>query len=90
MNRLENVEGPKRVNLTDEDSQLMKGRNGIINGYNAQAMVSPLSLDTAKRSGMLITAVNVINNAADCGQIVPNAGTGRRDNWRTSPNSFGR
>jgi long-subunit acyl-CoA synthetase (AMP-forming) len=30
MNRLENVEGLKRVNLTDEDSQLMKGRNGII------------------------------------------------------------
>jgi hypothetical protein len=28
-------EGLSRVNLTDEDAQLMKGRNGIVTGYNA-------------------------------------------------------
>ena len=60
-----------RVNLTDEDSQLMKGRDGIINGYNAQSMVSPLVVETAKGNGMLITAANVVNAAADSGQLVP-------------------
>jgi hypothetical protein len=71
MSHLEQDEKLKRINLTDEDSQLMKGRDGIINGYNAQAMVSPLSLETAKRSGMLITAADVVNTAADSGQLVP-------------------
>lgn len=71
MSRLEQNKQLKRVNLTDEDSQLMMGKNGLINGYNAQAMVSPLSLDTAKRNGMLITAAEVINTAADFGQLVP-------------------
>ena len=32
----------KRLNLTDEDAQLMKGRQGILPAYNAQAMVSTL------------------------------------------------
>ena len=31
----------KRINLTDRDARLMKGRQGIVAGYNAQAMVSP-------------------------------------------------
>jgi hypothetical protein len=60
-----------RINLTDKDSQLMKGREGIINGYNAQAMVSPLDAETAKGNGMLITDADVINTAADYGQLVP-------------------
>jgi len=71
MSRLEKDEGLVRINLTDTDSQLMKGRDGIINGYNAQAMVSPLAVETAKGSGMLITAANVVNTAADSGQLVP-------------------
>ena len=32
----------KRINLTDADARLMKGRQGIVAGYNAQAMVSPM------------------------------------------------
>jgi transposase len=71
MNRLAQQERIKRVNLTDEDSQLMKGRSGIITGYNAQAMVSPLNPETAKGSGMLITATEVVNSASDSGQLVP-------------------
>ena len=70
MHRLEQNEGLARVNLTDEDSQLMKGRDGIITGYNAQAMVSPLAVETARRNGMLITAADVVNTAADSGQLV--------------------
>jgi transposase len=69
MNHLEQHTNLKRVNLTDEDAQLMKGRDGIITGYNAQAMVSPLAVNIAKGSGMLITAANVVNTAADSGQL---------------------
>jgi len=69
MHHLEQHPKLKRVNLTDEDAQLMKGRDGIITGYNAQTMVSPLAVKTAKGSGMLITATNVVNTAADSGQL---------------------
>jgi transposase len=69
--RLEQDEKLSRINLTDNDSQLMKGREGIINGYNAQAMVSPLDAETASGNGMLITAADVTNTAADNGQLVP-------------------
>ena len=71
MNHLAQQGKMKRVNLTDGDAQLMKGRSGIITGYNAQAMVSPLNPETAKRSGLLITAVEVVNSAADSGQLAP-------------------
>ena len=71
MNHLTQLEKMKRVNLTDEDAQLMKGRSGIITGYNAQAMVSPLNLDASKGSGLMITAVEVVNSASDSGQLVP-------------------
>lgn len=71
MNRLAQQERIKRVNLTDKDAQLMKGRNGIITGYNAQAMVSPLNPETARGSGMLITAVEVVNSASDSCQLAP-------------------
>jgi len=71
MNRLAQQERIKRVNLTDEDAQLMKGRSGIITGFNAQAMVSPLAVSTAKGNGMLITAADVVNTAADSGQLIP-------------------
>lgn len=70
MSRLENKKA-KRINLTDEDAQLMKGRSGIITGYNAQAMVSPLNPEKAQKNGMLITASGVIDNASDSGQLVP-------------------
>ncbi len=71
MSHLVQHEGLSRVNLTDEDAQLMKGRTGIVIGYNAQAMVSPLAPETAKGNGMLITAAEVVNSAADSGQFVP-------------------
>jgi transposase len=69
MHHLEQHPNLKRVNLTDEDAQLMKGRDGIITGYNAQAMVSPLAVKTSKVSGMLITATDVVGTAADSGQL---------------------
>ena len=71
MSRVAQHEEKARVNLTDEDAQLMKGRNGIMPAYNAQAMVSPLDPKTAQGNGMLITAADVVNTAADYGQLIP-------------------
>ena len=71
MIHLEKNDSVKRINLTDEDAQLMKGREGIITGYNAQTMVSPLAVEAAKGNGMLITAAKVVSTAADCGQFTP-------------------
>jgi len=71
MERLAEEEGRKRINLVDGDAELMKGRSGILLGYNAQATVSPLNPETAKGNGMLITAAAVVNTAADSGQLVP-------------------
>ncbi len=69
MNRLAQEHHLSRVNLTDEDAQLMKGRQGILPGYNAQAMASPVAQSSG--NGMLITAADVVNSAADSGQLVP-------------------
>ena len=60
-----------RINLTDEDTRLVKSRQGIVAGYNAQAVVSPLKQGVAKRNGMLITAAEVVNDPDDHGQLVP-------------------
>ena len=61
----------KRVNITDNDAQLMKGIGGIITGYNAQAVVSPFTQERTDENGMLITAADVVNIAADSGQLIP-------------------
>jgi transposase len=71
MSRLAQHQSMSKVNLTDADAQLMKARSGIIIGYNAQAMVSPLDQKAVKGNGMLITAAEVVNSAADSGQLVP-------------------
>ena len=45
-------------------SPLARGRQGIVAGYNAQAMVSPT--DTKEgASGMLVTAVDVVEQAKE-------------------------
>ena len=59
LERVSEEEGLERVNLTDEDAQLVKSRQGIVAGYNAQAMVSPLDSGTAGVRGLLITAAEV-------------------------------
>jgi len=59
-----------QINLTDEDAQLMKGRNGIMPGYNAQAMVSPLSSDINSKR-VIITAAEVVTSASDSRQLAP-------------------
>ena len=61
----------KRVNLTDGDAQLMKGRQGIMTAYNAQAMVSRVGVGEGQHRGMLITAVDVVDDPTDYGQLEP-------------------
>ena len=60
MDDLESKERHKRINLTDPDARLMKGRQGIVAGYNAQAMVSPTET-VGGGTGMLVTAVDVVD-----------------------------
>ena len=43
---------PTRINLTDKDARLMQARQGVVPGYNAQAMVSPLA-EEGGTAGML-------------------------------------
>lgn len=61
----------RRVNLTDLDAQLMKGRQGIMPAYNAQAVVAPVEIGPAKGRGMLITAASVVTAASDTAQLIP-------------------
>lgn len=49
----------------------MKGRQGFVAGYNAQAMVSPLAVDQVEDRSFLITAADVTNTDDDYGQLVP-------------------
>ena len=60
----------RRINLTDPEARLMKGRQGIVAGYNAQAMVSPMEIDGGGTS-MLVTAVDVVDAANDNALLVP-------------------
>lgn len=50
-------------NFTDPQSRIMKGRDGFIQGYNAQAAV-----DDAHQ---IIVAQHVTNNSNDHGQLIP-------------------
>ena len=59
-----------RINLTDRDARAMRTREGVVPGYNAQAVVSPLS-PSGGISGMLVTAVDVVDEANDAARLVP-------------------
>jgi transposase len=71
LEQVSDEEGPSQVNLTDGDARFMKSRAGMVIGYNAQAVVSPLEAEAAGRTGLLITAAEVVNEAADHGNLLP-------------------
>ena len=50
----------------------MQTRQGVVPGYNAQAMVSPLS-GKGGAAGVLVTAVEVVDEANDAAQLTPMA-----------------
>jgi transposase len=60
-----------RVNLTDGDARLMKGRQGYVAGYNAQAMVQRTTAAPGSGSGRLITAAEVTTDPDDHRSLVP-------------------
>ena len=61
---------PFRINLTDRDARPMRTREGVVPGYNAQAVVSPLAPD-GETVGMLVTAAEVVDEANDATRLVP-------------------
>ena len=62
-------ERKKHINLTDGDTGLMKGGQGMVVGFNAQAMVSPVKI--GKDGGLMITAAEVSTCAGDPGNLIP-------------------
>lgn len=70
VSRLDEREGQKLINLTDQDARMMDTRQGIAMAYNAQAMVSPV-VDDGKTRGMLITAADVVADTTDQAQLGP-------------------
>jgi transposase len=52
-------------NFTDPESRIMKGKDGFIQGYNAQAAVDA--------KAQVIVAHGLTDNAADAGQLIPMA-----------------
>ena len=58
----EGVDEEAKANVTDPQSRIMKGRNGFLQGYNAQAVVT---------AGQLILAADVTNEANDVHQLAP-------------------
>jgi transposase len=64
-------EDRKRINLTDDDTELMKGRQGYVAGYNLEAVVSPLKTEETGKTGFIMTAMDVVTNASDAGQLIP-------------------
>lgn len=71
MAQLAQEEGKERINLSDPEANLMKSRQGIVAGYNAQAMVSPLDPAIAHTTGLFITAADVVDAPDDHGQLAP-------------------
>ena len=70
MSNLAGRAGQKHINLTDQDARMMKTRQGFAVAYNAQAMVSEVDVD-GKAAGMLITAVDVVDDPSDQAQLGP-------------------
>lgn len=59
-----------RINLTDADAVLLKGRDGYLAGYNAQAVVSPLRPEEGEAKRFLITAAEVSQAPDDNGLLL--------------------
>ncbi|MGH2950142.1 MAG: transposase [Solirubrobacteraceae bacterium] len=51
-----------KVNVSDPESRIMKGRTGYLQGYNAQAVVA---------ADQVVLAADLTHSAADTGQLVP-------------------
>ena len=64
------AEGQKNINLTDRETKLMKTRQGLVAGYNLEAVVSPLKDSQVEKPGNLLTAVEVVTDTSDTQQLI--------------------
>lgn len=71
MEVLEVEAGSKKINLTDGQTQLMKTRQGLVAGYNLEAVVSPLKEGKVEKPGNILTAVEVVRETTDTKQLIP-------------------
>lgn len=69
MEQLTAEENSKCINLTDRDAKLMKSRQGIVPGYNFQAVVAPV--EATQGSGFLVIAADVVQDQGDKAQLKP-------------------
>lgn len=70
LERLEKEEQEKKINLTDEDANLMKTRHGIVAGYNLESVASPIKEKETKKTGMLLTGIEAVTDPEDHHQLV--------------------
>lgn len=63
-------DGELKLNMTDPESRLMKTREGYVQGYNAQAVVT---------EDQIIVAAEVTQEANDVGQLHPMLGRAREE-----------
>jgi transposase len=71
LERVQQEDSPRQINLTDPDARVLKARGGFVTGYNAQAMVAPLDLPPGVGGGMLITATDVVSGGDDQPSLLP-------------------
>ncbi len=74
IDRLQQEDGSlnlKELNLTDTEARLMKSRQGIVSGYNAQAVVSALKGGVVEGGGLVVIAAEVVNEPDDTHQLTP-------------------
>ena len=71
LDRVQQEDGPRQINLADPDARVLKTRGGFVTGYNAQAMVAPLDLPGGAGGGMLITATDVVSGGDDQPSLLP-------------------
>lgn len=71
MKELEKEHGRKHINLTDYETHYVKTRQGLVPGYNMEAAAAPLKESVTDVQGNILTAVAVIRESNDIGQLVP-------------------
>lgn len=64
-------DGKGKINITDREANLMKGRQGVIAGYNLEAVASPLNVKGSGEIGLFLTAVDVVQEPDDHNQLIP-------------------
>lgn len=68
---LEDEPDRKHINLTDFETKYVKTRQGLVPGYNMEAVASPLKKEVTEIKGNLLTAADVVWESNDTDQLIP-------------------